>query len=105
MGEHTSSKRDAEIERGVVSGPTTLKRYLARTRGDRCEVCGMLPFHNGHALTLQLDHIDGNSDCNLPANLRLLCPNCHSQTETFTSRQRKPAKRNRYLRLYKGGTA
>jgi hypothetical protein len=35
---------------------------------------------------LQLDHIDGDSDNNYPKNLRLLCPNCHAQTENFGSK-------------------
>ncbi len=88
-----------------MSEPKTLKRYLARVRGHRCALCGAPPVHNERPLTLQLDHIDGNSDHNLPANLRLLCPNCHSQTETFTSRQKKATRRNRYLRRYKADTA
>ena len=51
---------------------------------------------------MQLDHIDGNSDNNFLDNLRLLCPNCHTQTETFSTRQKKNTVRNRYLRKSKG---
>lgn len=40
----------------------------------------------GKPLSLQLDHIDGNKKNNDPSNLRLLCPNCHSQTKTFAGR-------------------
>lgn len=40
----------------------------------------------GKPLTLQLDHIDGNNQNHALENLRLLCPNCHSQTETYAGR-------------------
>jgi len=48
-----------------------------------CATCGMPPEWNGKTLTLQLDHIDGDTMNNLLTNLRFLCPNCHSQTDTF----------------------
>ena len=37
---------------------------------------------------LQIDHIDGDFHNNLAENLRLLCPNCHSQTPNFAGRSR-----------------
>ena len=48
--------------------------------------CGQGPFWHGKTLTLQLDHINGVNNDNRLENLRLLCPNCHSQTETFCGR-------------------
>jgi len=44
------------------------------------------PIWNGKPLTLQLDHINGVSNDNRLENLRFLCPNCHSQTDTFSGR-------------------
>jgi hypothetical protein len=38
---------------------------------------------------LVLDHINGINDDYRPGNLRLLCPNCHSQTPTFAGRNRQ----------------
>ena len=51
-----------------------------------CSICGIEPLWNDAVLTLQLDHISGNTKDNRLENLRWLCPNCHSQTSTYTGR-------------------
>lgn len=43
----------------------------------------------GTNLVLELDHINGVNNDHRLSNLRLLCPNCHSQTDTFRSKKRK----------------
>lgn len=52
-----------------------------------CSVCGTPDEWNGVHLTLHIDHIDGDTYNNEPSNLRLLCPNCHSQTDTYCRRK------------------
>lgn len=95
------------IEAGLVGdGSYALKKYLLETRGENCEECKQGGTWNNKPLVLQVDHIDGDSDNNYPNNLRLLCPNCHTQTENFGrkgkgSRYKKVTKRNNYLRDYK----
>jgi len=54
-----------------------------------CSECGLSGEWNGKPIVLQLDHINGISNDNRLDNLRLLCPNCHSQTDTFAGRAMK----------------
>ena len=56
---------------------------------EKCKLCGQTTFWNKLPLTLFLDHINGNSSDNHLENLRFLCPNCHTQTETHSMGQRK----------------
>lgn len=42
----------------------------------------------GKIINLELDHIDGNRLNHRLENLRLLCPNCHSQTSTYRAKNR-----------------
>ena len=43
----------------------------------------------GEVLSLHLDHINGNNLDHRIENLRLLCPNCHSQTSTYSGKNKK----------------
>jgi 5-methylcytosine-specific restriction endonuclease McrA len=60
----------------------TMGIFLKKTRGDKCELCGISDY-NGKPLIKHVDHINGNRTDNRLENLQILCPNCHSQTETF----------------------
>lgn len=48
-----------------------------------CRDCGNSGKWNNKQITLQLEHINGISNDNRLENLCFLCPNCHSQTETW----------------------
>lgn len=54
----------------------------------KCNICGITNWNN-KIITLQLDHINGVKNDHRIENLRFLCPNCHSQTDTYCGRNVK----------------
>jgi hypothetical protein len=54
---------------------------------NQCAICCINDW-NGKSLNLELDHIDGNRQNHMLSNLRLLCPNCHSQTDTYRAKNK-----------------
>lgn len=54
----------------------------------KCAICG-ISIWNNKTLSLELDHINGINNDNRLENLRFLCPNCHSQTSTYGSRNKQ----------------
>jgi 5-methylcytosine-specific restriction endonuclease McrA len=56
---------------------------------NNCQSCGLSEWL-GKPLNMHLDHVNGVNDDNRLENLRMLCPNCHSQTPTYSGRNIKP---------------
>jgi 5-methylcytosine-specific restriction endonuclease McrA len=55
----------------------------------KCSLCGIGNMWNNKELVLQLDHINGKNNDNRLENLRFICPNCHTQTETFSCKKKR----------------
>ena len=83
---------------GEVSERPTLRKVLSTVNGYKCSCCGISDW-NGNPITLQVDHIDGNAGNNMPKNLRLICPNCHSQTDSFSGGNKGSGRKARGLPL------
>jgi hypothetical protein len=104
-GKENPSRRDAEgfcnhihallyktkqmIESGTAthSNKHAVRSYLIYINKGKCEQC-----KNGEwmerVLSLEMHHIDGDVDNMKLTNLKLLCPNCHSITDNYKSKNR-----------------
>lgn len=94
---HNIKLRKIRAERGEKLSPRALKTIHLK-QAERCSICNNTTW-NQVPITLELDHIDGNSDNNTLENTRLLCPNCHSQTPTYKSKNKgrgRHVRRQRY---------
>lgn len=84
---------------GLLSERATLRKYIAITKGYCCSICELSEWNNSK-ITLIVDHINGDAGNNNPNNLRLLCPNCNSQTSTFAGRNKGFGRKSRGLPLH-----
>lgn len=75
--------------------PISCRQYIYDQQNGKCGICGMSDSWNDKPLKFILDHIDGNAANNSRDNLRLICPNCDSQLDTFKSKNKKSARTNR----------
>jgi len=81
------------IDKYLINGSkicsSELKRKLIRDNylKNECYECGLKNLWNNKPISLHLDHINGVRNDNRLDNLRLLCPNCHSQTSTYSGKQ------------------
>lgn len=104
--QHFLEQRNKEkIERWLKSGETGcrigttlrngIRQYILNSQQGKCAICGISTSWNKKPLNFVLDHIDGNAGNNFSDNLRLICPNCDSQLETFKSKNHNSARTNR----------
>lgn len=76
------------IKNSSYNNTNNLKKRLLKEGllANQCSECKLGDHWNGKPIVLQLDHINGIYNDNRISNLRILCPNCHSQTTTFAGK-------------------
>jgi hypothetical protein len=86
---HISHRRKLVEEKPFEELGHILRKKIAMEEQDyKCSHCGLDEWM-GLRITLELDHIDGDRYNNVRSNLRCLCPNCHSITDTWKVGQSK----------------
>jgi len=64
-----------------------LRKRIILEQSGKCNHCG-IDMWNGKTITLELEHKDGNHFNNIRENLEAICPNCHSQTDTWRGKNK-----------------
>ena len=90
-----SSQKGKRYAEFGIPGSGNFKSALLLERGHCCENCKLATWLEKE-IVLELEHVDGNKENNTKENLKLLCPNCHSQTLTWRRGTRPGWRRKRY---------
>ena len=84
---------EGKLNIGVSSTPRGYVRvYILEEQNHKCNICGIEEIWNEKELIFILDHIDGDASNNKRTNLRMICPNCDSQLETYKSKNKNSAR-------------
>lgn len=93
-------KRKANLENWLKTGELDYKKntmikvnsvyreYIENEQNHKCAICGIPDVWNDKHLVFVLDHIDGNANNHCRDNLRLVCPNCDSQLDTYKAKNK-----------------
>ena len=89
-----------KIENGTATA-RMLKKHLLQEYGEKCWCCEITEW-NEKSIVFELEHVDGNSENNELSNLSILCPNCHSQTDTYKNKNKGNGRHSRRVRYSEG---
>lgn len=78
-----------------------IREYIYKIQNYSCSICGMNTTWNKKEIKFILDHINGDASNNHIENLRLICPNCDSQLDTYKSKNKNSARnfRHKYYQI------
>lgn len=83
-----SDQHSSSINKNNIKLTYSMKKYIKNVHyKSTCCSCGLSEWL-GQKISLEIDHIDGDANNNFINNLRVLCPNCHSQTPTYKGKNR-----------------
>ena len=74
----------------------SIRDYILESQDRKCAICGLDAEWNGKPLKFILDHINGDASDDRKENLRLICPNCDSQLDTYKSKNKNSARTFRH---------
>lgn len=85
---HKTPQKKVSFDDGSkkVSTSVLKKRLFMSGVEEMCQLCGIKEWNKKPA-PLELHHIDGNRNNNSKDNLKILCPNCHAQTDNYCKRK------------------
>ena len=83
-----TAERRCKEGKQVSAGRLVRRLINEQVFEELCAECDMGPVWQGKPLVLQLDHINGDRTNWGVGNLRLLCPNCHTQTPTYCKQKK-----------------
>lgn len=92
----------AWLDTGVAKGGNkSIRKYITHLDGYKCFCCGLSDWNN-KPITLEVEHINGDSSDDSKENTCLICPNCHSQTDTYKGKNKGKGRHSRMQRYYDG---
>lgn len=92
VGEESGTKGKNDVS-------SYIRKYLFEKYDGSCQICGWRQQNiYTNLVPLQIHHIDGDCMNNREDNLQLLCPNCHSLTENFGSRNHNCTRKDDRIR-------
>jgi 5-methylcytosine-specific restriction endonuclease McrA len=97
----TKERLEKSLQNGDSISSSLIRKYLIETIGIQCQQCKNTLW-NDLPITVEVEHIDGNSENNKLDNLTLLCPNCHSQTDTYKAKNMGNGRHSRRQRYQEG---
>lgn len=97
--QHRRKENIKKFNQGLIRDRPHIRKILTVLRGYTCNCCAISEWNN-KPITLQVNHIDGNCTNNMPDNLELICPNCHTQTDTYSGRNKGNGRKARGLPLH-----